>query len=87
MFCVEASKIYNMRCSVPGIPNLNLPDVCTSTPAYGNAFCEEHCELLHNEAPDFPTDFLKHCKTNTEGIVQKESQFGYWGNVYIFICL
>ena len=52
------------KCAVPGIPNLNLPDVCTSTSAYASAFCREHCELLNREAPAIKTnlkEFLQHC--------------------------
>ncbi|XP_064393011.1 uncharacterized protein LOC135340449 isoform X3 [Halichondria panicea] len=47
-----------------GIPALNLPDVCTNSPIRNKAFCEEHCLLLQNEAPDVPIDlrqFLKYC--------------------------
>lgn len=57
------------KCAVPGIPNLNLPDVCTSTPAYASAFCREHCELLNREAPAIKTnlkEFLQHCNTTTD---------------------
>ena len=43
---------------------LNLPDVCTESPAHGQAFCHEHCEFLQQQAPDVPTglrDFLQFC--------------------------
>ena len=49
---------------VYGFPALNLPDVCTKSPGRGKAFCNEHCALLENEAPDVPHDlraFLKYC--------------------------
>ena len=53
-----------------GIPALNLPDVCTNSPIHNKAFCEEHCLLLQNEAPDVPIDlrqFLKYCGAQAVG--------------------
>lgn len=29
--------------------------MCTNSPAYGQAFCNEHCEFLKNNAPEVPT--------------------------------
>ena len=49
---------------VPGIPKLTLPDVCTSSPVRGKAFCHSHCTLIEKEAPHIPVglrDFLKFC--------------------------
>ncbi len=40
--------------SVGGV-RLNLPDVCSNSPVHGKAFCTGHCELLQEEAPEFPT--------------------------------
>ena len=57
------------KCAVPGIPNLNLPDVCASTPAYASAFCQEHCQLLNREVPAIKTnlkEFLQHYNTTTD---------------------
>ena len=39
-----------------------IPNVCTNSPAYGQAFCKEHCEIISNMG--YPTglrDFLKSC--------------------------
>lgn len=50
------------------MPALNLPDVCTASPARGKAFCHEHCELLQHDAPHVPLglkDFLKFCGVHT----------------------
>ena len=55
---------------VEGIPRLNMPDVCTESPAHGKAFCDAHCEYLLSEAPGVPTglkEFLKYCEVVTEG--------------------
>ena len=51
-----------MQHTVKDLPALNLPDVCTETPAYGQAFCQEHCDFLSQQAPNVPTglrDFLR----------------------------
>ena len=48
---------------VIGMPTLNLPDVCTESPAHGKAFCPSHCVLLEEKAPGVPIglrDFLKY---------------------------
>ena len=63
---------FCFKCAVPGIPNINLPDVCTSAPAYGSAFCQEHCELLNREVPGIKTnlkELLQYCNaTSDEGL-------------------
>ena len=59
-----------MQHTVKDLPALNLPDVCTETPAYGQAFCQEHCDFLSQQAPDVPTglrDFLRFCGAQKEG--------------------
>ena len=49
---------------------LSLPDVCTEPPAHGQAFCDEHCKFLQQQAPDVPTglrDFLRFCGVLNDG--------------------
>ncbi|KAL9950743.1 hypothetical protein ACROYT_G043297 [Oculina patagonica] len=49
---------------VNGLPAVNYPDVCTSAPVHGRAFCQEHLDFLSAKHPAVPTDirgFLKHC--------------------------
>ena len=56
-----------------GIPALNLPDVCTSSPERGKAFCTEHCLLLQRDAPDVPLElreFLKFCGAQPSGKIR-----------------
>lgn len=43
---------------------MNYPDVCTSAPGHGKAFCQEYLDFLSAKHPSVPTDirgFLKHC--------------------------
>lgn len=43
---------------------MNYPDVCTSAPVHGKAFCQEHLDFLSTKHPAVPTDIrglLKHC--------------------------
>ena len=64
-----------MQHTVKDLPALNLPDVCTETPAYGQAFCQEHCNFLSQQAPDVPTglrDFLRFCGAQKESITTSE---------------
>ena len=52
------------------LPALHLPDVCTETPAYGQAFCQEHCDFLSQHAPEVPTglrSFLRFCGALNDG--------------------
>ncbi|XP_022102484.1 uncharacterized protein LOC110985613 [Acanthaster planci] len=52
------------RCEnkVSGIPVPSLPDVCTKSPLYGQAFCTEHCEVAKQSSiPTGLADFLKYC--------------------------
>ena len=47
-----------------GLPLVNYPDVCTSSPLHGMAFCQEHIDFLSSQHPGIPTDirgFLKYC--------------------------
>ena len=49
---------------VQQIPALSMPDVCTNQPHPGQAFCEQHCQLMRQHSPPIPTDirgFLRHC--------------------------
>ena len=53
---------------------LNYPNVCTASPKYGKAFCDEHLEYLTKNHPDIPTDlrgFLGYC-----GIQRSEAELG-----------
>ena len=64
-----------MQHTVKDLPALNLPDVCTETPAYGQAFCQEDCDFLSQQAPDVPTalrDFLRFYGAQKEGITTSE---------------
>ena len=54
------------------MPTLNLPDVCTESPAHGKAFCTSHCALLEEKAPGVPIglrDFLKYSGALKPGTV------------------
>ena len=49
---------------VQGMPRVNVPDVCTEAPLYGQAFCASHCSFLKEHAPGVPTglrEFLQYC--------------------------
>ena len=57
-----------------GLPLLNYPNVCTASPKYGRAFCDEHLEYLVKNHPNIPTDlrgFLGYC-----GIQCSEAEIG-----------
>ena len=50
---------------------MSLPDVCTTSPVRGKAFCADHCSLLEKEASKVPTglkDFLQYCHALKEGM-------------------
>ncbi|XP_038066277.1 uncharacterized protein LOC119736303 [Patiria miniata] len=54
--------MFKVKSIVSGIPVPSLPNVCTKSPAYGKAFCLEHCTAVEKES--IPTDlrtFLKYC--------------------------
>jgi len=57
---------------VQGMPRLNLSDVCTNTPLYGQALCASHWSFLKEHAPTVPMglkEFLKYCGVASEGIL------------------
>jgi len=55
---------------VKDLPALHLANVSTETPAYGQAFCQEHCDFLSQQAPEVPTglrSFLWFCGALSDG--------------------
>lgn len=63
---------------VKGLPLLNYPNVCTASPKYGKAFCDEHLQYLTRNHPNIPTDlrgFLAYC-----GIQRSEAEIGEHAN-------
>lgn len=63
--------VHAANCTA-GLPALNMPHVCTASPAFKQVFCPEHCQLLQNETPPIPTDLrslFDYCKHKAyEGI-------------------
>ena len=54
--------MFPVKAGLPGLPNLNFPDVCIEQLNPGLAFCKQHCDVA--EAKGYPTrikDFLKFC--------------------------
>ncbi|KAK2546846.1 hypothetical protein P5673_033424 [Acropora cervicornis] len=63
---------------VKGLPLLNYLNVCTASPKYGKAFCDEHLQYLARNHPNIPTDlrgFLAYC-----GIQRSEEEIGEQSN-------
>ncbi len=49
---------------VHGLALVNYPDVCTSSPEHGKAFCNEHVKYLkekHTTVPAGIHEFLRYC--------------------------
>ncbi|XP_038069366.1 uncharacterized protein LOC119738534 [Patiria miniata] len=54
--------MFKLQNEVCGIPVPSLPNVCTKSPAYGKAFCPEHCALAEKESiPTVLRAFLQYC--------------------------
>ena len=65
--CVSTKSLQH---TLRGIPQLNLPDVCTESPVRGHAFCSAHCKFImeqHSEVPTVLRGFLMHCGVMSEG--------------------
>lgn len=50
------TMLYLPQNFVQGLPLVNYPNVCTNSPQFGKAFCEEHLEYLKDKHPQVPTD-------------------------------
>lgn len=64
------TMLYLPQNFVQGLPLVNYPNVCTNSPQFGKAFCEEHLEYLKDKHPQVPTDirsFLKYCGIQHRG--------------------
>ena len=54
--------MFPVSAGVPGLPTLNVPNICPNQLKKGSAFCEHHFEVALNL--NYPTDikgFLKFC--------------------------
>ena len=63
--------MYPVTAGVPGLPTLNVPNICPSQLKQGSAFCEYHYEVA--QKLNYPTHikgFLRFC-----GITQKSGKF------------
>ena len=51
-----------------------IPNVCTNSPAHGQAFCKEHCEIVgHMGYPTDLRDFLKSCAEEGGEIINPDN--------------
>ena len=58
----------NVRGSVSDDLQEYIPNVCTSSPANGSAFCKEHSEhISHLGYPTGLREFLKSCSNSSNG--------------------
>lgn len=54
--------MFPVKAGLPGLPALNIPNVCTEQLQPKSAFCPKHHEVAASRG--YPTtirDFLKHC--------------------------
>lgn len=63
--------MFPVKAGLPGLPALNMPDVCTEQLLPKSAFCVKHFEVA--ESKGYPTtirEFLKYCGVSqTEGML------------------
>lgn len=60
--------MFPVNAGLPGLPSLNMPNVCTKQLQSGSAFCDDHYKAaVEQKYPTKIRDFLKYCGISNPG--------------------